>query len=83
MPLVIRGEMVEVTMAGGTMEVTMVVGTMVGGTMEVIGLDQVMRFTHIRFIPVRLATDGIRTCIRTVSCLPERGGRAGTLENVF
>ena len=58
---------------GDMAEVTMVGGTMVGGTMDGI-LRQVIR--------VRLATDGIRTRIPTVSCLPERDGRAVTLENV-
>ena len=56
---------VEVRTAGG-MEVGVAAGVEVG--MEV-GTE--VGRQHIRFIRVLRATDGIRTSIRTVSCLPE------------
>jgi hypothetical protein len=78
MPLVIIGDMVVAIIVVAIIVVVAVIMVVAAIT----GLRQVMQFTHIRFIRVRLATCGIRTCIRTVSCLPERGGRAVTLENV-
>jgi hypothetical protein len=76
MRLVIRGDLVEGTMEV-TMEVTMVGGTMVGDTTDGIGLHHLIRPTH-----VRLATCGIRTCIRTALGDLKPGGRAVTFEKV-